>query len=68
MGKLHLINVLRDIDNAETYKREVDGLFAAMKQLNLKESLLITDYQEKEKIIEETVIHIVPLWKWLINK
>ncbi|HOE04357.1 MAG TPA: ATP-binding protein [Bacteroidales bacterium] len=66
-GKPHLINVSRDIDNAETYKREVDGLFAAMKQLNLKESLLITDYQEKEEIIEGTVIHIVPLWKWLIQ-
>jgi hypothetical protein len=66
-GKPHLINVSHDIDDAETYKREVNGLYAAMKQLKLKESLLITDYQEKDEMIEDAVIHIVPLWKWLVG-
>jgi uncharacterized protein len=66
-GKPNLINVSHDIDDSETYQREVNGLFAAMKQLKLKESLLITDYQEKNEIIEDTLIHIVPLWKWLVK-
>jgi len=66
-GKPNLINVSHDIDDFETYQREVNGLFAAMKQLKLKESVLITDYQEKDEMIEDTVIHIVPLWKWLVK-
>lgn len=66
-GKPQLINVSNDIDDAETYQREVSGLYAAMKQLNLKESFLITDYQEKDEILEDAVLHIVPLWKWLIG-
>ncbi len=65
-GKPHLINVSHDIDNEETYKRELNGLFSTMKQLKLKESLLITDYLEKEEQYEDVVIRIVPLWKWLI--
>lgn len=66
-GKPNLINVSHDIDDEKTYKREVNGLYVAMKQLNLKESLLITDYQEKEEMKEGNVIHIVPLWKWLLR-
>jgi len=66
-GKPHLINVSHDIDNWETYTREINGLYAAMKQLKLKESVLITDYQEKDEILEDSVIHIVPLWKWLVE-
>jgi len=67
-GKPHLLNVSLDIDNPDTFYREVNGLLSAMKKMNLKESYLITDYQEKDEIIQGFTIHIVPLWKWLIIK
>lgn len=66
-GKPGLINVSQDIDNPKTLKRETDGLLGAMKKLNLKQSTIITDYQEKTEIYDGYSIHIIPLWKWLLT-
>ena len=66
-GKPRLINVSHDIDNKETYKREINGLHLAMQKLKINESLLITDYQEKKEVFDDFKIHIIPLWKWLIS-
>ncbi len=67
-GKANIINVSHDIDHSDTWNRELHGLIEAMKKLNLKESVLITDYQERDEKMEGFTIHVVPLWKWLINR
>ncbi len=67
-GNPNIINVSHDIDNAETRNREIDGLVKAMKKLNLIESILITEYHERDVTIEDFTIHVIPLWKWLINR
>lgn len=66
-NKKYLINVSQDIDDIETYDREIKGLFSSMKSLKLHKSFLITDYQEKMISDGNDEIHILPLWKWLLT-
>lgn len=48
-------------------KRETDGLVSAMKELNLKAGLAITEDYECEEIVENRKIKFVPLWMWLME-
>jgi predicted AAA+ superfamily ATPase len=63
---IQAIQVTKDMD-VNNRKREVDGLVEAMKIFNLKEGTILTQYQE-DTIEREggSVIHVVPLWKWLL--
>ncbi len=47
--------------------RELNGLVEAMKQLKLKEGMLITENEEDEIKIEKKSIRVVPLWKFLLE-
>ena len=62
-----LINVSYDISDRKTFDREISSLKEGMKYFGLKESILITS--EREEIIktENLIIHIKPLWKWLMQ-
>lgn len=63
-----LIQVCYSIKDYETKHRELNALKAAMNDLNLKESLIIT-YDEEEEITDnEFDIKVVPFWKWVLNK
>ena len=63
-----LVNVSYDISNLETYKREVDALKEGMEFYNLKQSYLITsEKDEVVKIDNSKTIHIIPLWKWMLE-
>ncbi len=64
--QIQLINVCYDIETDQTRKRELNGLFGAMKNLKIKKATLITSYSEE--IIKEgkMKIQITPLWKWLL--
>lgn len=48
-------------------EREIQGLCAAMDELNLREGLIISDSLEEEMKVSGKVIRIVPLWKWLLT-
>lgn len=62
-----LVNVCYDLENPATRQREVKGLTEAMKFLNLAEGYILTSEQEEEIEIEGGTIHVLPLWKWLLE-
>lgn len=67
---IHLIQVCWELENQnKTREREIGALLDGMKELGLKESWLITAYEEEEFMDEETGrhIHIVPAYKWLLQ-
>ena len=63
------IQVTLSLANEQTRKREMKGLVTAMKAFGLKEGLIIT-YEEHEDIEPEQgiLIHVRPLWKWLLDR
>ncbi len=59
-----LVQVCYEMKMAKTRKREVDALQSAMKEIGIKESLLIT-YDDDEKIETDGLeITIIPAWKY----
>lgn len=56
-----------DIENESARKREVDALLEAMKELKMKEGIIITyDYEGEEEVDKKKIIY-KPLWKWLLE-
>jgi len=53
--------------NDENQDREIKGLLEAMKELKLKEGLILTYNQEDEFEIEKKKIILKPVWKWLLE-
>ncbi len=60
-----LINVAYDISDLETRNRELNGLVEGMRGLGVGEALLLTADVEETVTVEEGMIRILPLWKWL---
>ena len=51
----------------ENRKRELQGLFAILKEIGDLELKIIT-YDQEETIVEEGKnIQVIPIWKWLLN-
>ncbi len=68
LPKTHqLIQVAQNIDQTDTFEREVRALYQAMNILNIQESLLLT--MEAHDIIHEgdKVIKIAPIAVWLLE-
>ena len=63
-GILGAIQVCYEL-NDENEKREINGLLEALKELKLKEGLILTYDQEDEYSIEGKKIAVKPVWKWL---
>jgi hypothetical protein len=61
------IQVSYEISSEETETREEEGLFEAMKRFKLKEGLILTQSEEKEKEIEGLKIFYLPMWKWMLE-
>lgn len=61
------IQVSYSIADEETRKREVNGLVAISQNLDADNLLIITKDEELEMESEGKAIHVVPLWKWLLN-
>jgi len=51
--------------NPTNEKREIDGLFEAMQQLELKEGCIITFNQEDQITMDGKLIKLIPAWKWI---
>jgi len=60
------IQVTKEL-NEENKKREIKGLLEALTEHNLKKGLILTEEQEDEMKIENKLIKIKPIWKWLIE-
>lgn len=48
-------------------EREINGLVSGMRKLDVNEGYLITEDLEEDIVIDNFIIHIVPLWKWLLQ-
>lgn len=53
--------------NEENEDREIKGLLEAITKHKLKEGLLLTYDEEKELIVENKKITVMPVWKWLLQ-
>lgn len=64
---VELIQVTWDMEDAETRKREINGLMEASKVTCCDKMLIIT--ADEEGSLEENgkTINVVPAWKWLLN-
>lgn len=60
------LQVTKEI-NPLNEKRELNGLMEALDTFGLEEGYIITENQEDIKKIENKVIKIIPIWKWLLR-
>jgi hypothetical protein len=61
-----LIQVTERIDDESTREREIRGLRAAMKELNINFGYIVTRSHSEELKIDEGTINILPAWKFLL--
>ncbi len=67
-GKMQLFQVSLSIKDEETRTRELRALAQAMKELQLKEGVIVTLDEEEDLAIAEGTIRIVPVWKFLLEQ
>jgi len=67
-GQEYLINVSYQMHDERTQKREIDGLIEAMEYFNLHEAYLITHTEDSKVEINNKIIHIQPLYKFLLSE
>jgi len=49
-------------------KREINGLIEAMDKFKLKEGLIVSYKQEDEFKIDNKIVIVKPMWKWLLEQ
>ena len=65
---ISLIQVTWDMSNEETRSREINGIVEASKAIGCKNLYIISyDSAEEIKIDNDTVIHVIPVWRWLVD-
>lgn len=63
-----LIQVAWSLQDEQTKKREMAGLFEAMEECELKRGIILT-YDEQALIkVGDKSIKVVPVWKWMLEK
>ncbi|MFQ5629590.1 MAG: ATP-binding protein [bacterium] len=62
-----LIQVCYDIDDPQTWRREINALLQAKKELQSSQPLIITWDEEREEVHNGELVHFSPLWKWLLS-
>jgi hypothetical protein len=66
-GAKRLIQVCSSLQDPETRKREVSSLLEAMKELGIRNAIIVT-FEEIDTIRSgESVIEIVPAYKFLVS-
>ena len=53
---------------SENKEREINGLIEAMKKYDLKQGKILTLNQEDKLEEQGKIIHLIPTWKWLLDK
>ncbi len=62
-----IIQVVYAIENEKTKEREIRGLVTCVKDLGLKEGMIITNNREGTEKIDNIIIQFIPLWKWFLR-
>lgn len=62
-----LLQVCWQMEEIKTKKRELNSLLRALKELELKKGIIITEDREGEEKIKGKQFQYVPLWKWLLE-
>lgn len=63
-----LIQVSYQMNDEETRRREVDGLLEAAQITGCRELTIITMEMEAEWNEQGMLIHVLPAWKWMLDK
>ena len=64
-----LIQVTWNIDDADTRRREIEGLLEASAATGCDNLYIITaDHNEEINLADGRTIHVQPAWRWLLNK
>lgn len=61
------IQVSYNIDDIDTYEREVGGLVSFLKSFKKYHGLIVTWDTEKQIKEENISINVIPVWKWLLR-
>ncbi|WP_407283050.1 ATP-binding protein [Methanolobus sp. WCC1] len=61
------IQVTQSLENPDTRKREIEGLFEALETYDLSEGLILTDDTEDKIEIDEKKITVKTIWKWMLE-
>jgi predicted AAA+ superfamily ATPase len=61
------IQVTQTLQAESTRKREVQALITTLKELSLKQGIIVTVDEEEEIMHEGYSIHVIPAYKFLIN-
>ena len=61
-----LIQVCHDLTHVETYSRERKALLSGIKELGLKNGLILTQDEKREEKYEDYCLQIMPVWEWLL--
>lgn len=66
------IQVCHDLSNAQTRAREINGLVEALELYSLDKGYILTESEESIETHSvngsDYVIHIQPVWKWLLDR
>jgi predicted AAA+ superfamily ATPase len=62
-----LVQVCESMANPQTRKREITSLSEAMSELKLKEGYIVTRNEDEQIKVDEGLIHVIPVWRFLLN-
>lgn len=61
------IQVTTSLVDSEVKKREIGGLVEAMQAYDLHEGIILTENETDSIEIEQFLILVLPIWKWLLQ-
>ena len=62
-----LVQVCESMADPQTRKREITSLGEAMSELKLKEGYIVTRNEDEQIKADEGLIHVIPVWRFLLN-
>lgn len=62
------IQVTYNLNDDATYEREIGGMKKFLKAFPDYQGYVITRDEEKEITINDKIIQVIPVWKWLLKK
>jgi len=65
--KEYLVNVSYAIEDEKTLTREINALKEGMRYFKLDRAYLVTAQRDELIEVDEGVIEVVPMWKWLLQ-
>ena len=63
-----LVQVYYDMESPSTREREISALREAMTKFSCAEGLVVTMREESEEHVPESIIRVVPAWKWFLEQ